>query len=154
MELRRIIVGVDGSPAADAALRWATAAVVDGGEIVAVYATGTALIGQAAASAATGLGVFRDMKGRKEEAGRALEMWCAPLRASGVPYRAVVSDDEPVEALLGNARREEADLIVIGHHGATGFLNRLFQGLGDNLIEHARRPVVVVPSPPSEGASW
>lgn len=34
MEFGRIVVGVDGSPAAAAALRWAGDAVRDGGEVV------------------------------------------------------------------------------------------------------------------------
>ena len=146
MELKRVLVGVDGSAAAEAAVRWAAEAVATGGEVVAVHATGTALIGQAAASAATGLGMFPHVAGRKEEAQRVLDEWCAPLRSFGVKYRAVVSDAEPVRALLDAARREDADLIVIGHRNGSGLVHRLVQGLSDHLIDHARRPVVVVPS--------
>ena len=147
MELKRVLVGVDGSAAGQAAIRWAAEAVAPGGEVVAVHSTGTALIGQAALSAATGLGMFPHAADRKEEARRALEEWCAPLRTSGVAYRAVVSDAEAVRALLDNARREDADLIVIGHGNGSGFVHRLMQGLSDHLIDHTERPVVVVPSP-------
>jgi nucleotide-binding universal stress UspA family protein len=118
-----------------------------GGEVVAVHSRGTALIGQAAASAATGLGMFPHVAGRKEEARQSLEGWCEPLRESGVAYRLVVSDADPVRALLDQARREDADLIVIGHRNGSGFVHRLMQGLSDHLIDHAQRPVVVVPSP-------
>jgi len=147
MEQKRVLVGVDGSAAAQAAMRWAAEAAGPSGEVVAVHSTGTALIGQAAASAATGLGMFPHAGGRKEEARRALEEWCAPLRAAGVAYRALVSDAEPVRALLDTARREDADLIVIGHRNGSGFVHRLMQGLSDHLIDHSQRPVVVVPSP-------
>ena len=147
MELKRVLVGVDGSAAAQAAIEWAAEAVGPGGEVVAVHSTGTALIGQAAASAATGLGMFPHVAGKKEEAKRTLEGWCAPLRNSGVNYRMVVSDAEPVRALLDHARREDADVIVIGHRNGSGFVHRLMQGLSDHLIDHAQRPVVVVPSP-------
>jgi len=146
MELRRVLVGVDGSPASAAAARWAAQAVGDGGEVVVLYAIGTALIGQAARSAATGLGIFPHEKGGpKEEARRVLDQWCLPLRDSGVRYRTVVSDADPVRALIHHGRREDADLIVIGHQGDTGVLHRLVQGLSDHLIDHAKRPVVVVP---------
>lgn len=148
MDLRRILVGVDGSPAASAALRWAAAAAGEGGEVVALHATGTTLITQATISAATGVGMFRDAEGAKEEARRALDEWCEPLRSAGVAYRAVVSDEEPVDALLGHARLEEPDLIVIGHEASTRFLDRLFQDLSDQLLDAARRPVVVVPTNP------
>lgn len=146
MAFKRIVVGVNGSPAATAAMRWAVGAVAEGGEIVAVHASGAALIGQAAASAATGLGMFPNVGGRKEEARRALDGWCEPLREAGVSFRTVVSDTDPVRALLQTARREETDLIVIGHQGDSGFLHRLVQGLSDHLIDHAKVPVVVVPS--------
>jgi len=146
MAFKRILVGVNGSAAATAAMRWAAEAVADGGEIVAVHASGAALIGQAAASAATGLGMFPNAKGRKEEARRALEGWCGPLEEAGVTYRTIVSDKDPVHALLDVAQKEETDLIVIGHQGDSGFLHRLVQGLSDHLIDHASQPVVVVPS--------
>jgi nucleotide-binding universal stress UspA family protein len=147
MEFKRVLVGVDGSPAADAAARWAAGVVGEDGEVIAVHATGTALIGQAAASAATGLGMFPHTASRKEEAKRVLEQWCESFRDAGVKYRGVVADAEPVKALLDTARREDADLIVIGHRGESGFVHRLVQGLSDHLIDHAHRPVVVVPSP-------
>src|SRR2546421_13104989 len=115
MEQKRVLVGVDGSAAAQAAMRWAAEAAGPGGEVVAVHSTGTALIGQAAASAATGLGMFPHVGNPKDEAKRAMEEWCAPLQAAGVEYRAVVSDADPVRALLDTARREDAGLLVIGH---------------------------------------
>jgi len=146
MELSRILVGVDGSPAASAALRWAAAAVAGGGEVVALHATRPALIAQAAIAATTGLGVFRDSEGPEEDARRALDVWCEPLRAAGVPYRAVVADDEPVHALLDRARQEEVDVIVIGHDRSTGFVDRLFDHLDEDLLDRARRPVVIVPT--------
>jgi nucleotide-binding universal stress UspA family protein len=146
MAFKRILVGVNGSAAAAAALRGAAEALADGGEIVAVHASGAALIGQAAASAATGLGMFPNVKGRKEEARRALDAWCTELEEAGVNYRTVVADTDPVHALLDVAQKEETDLIVIGHQGDSGFLHRLVQGLSDHLIDQARQPVVVVPS--------
>jgi nucleotide-binding universal stress UspA family protein len=146
MAFKRILVGVNGSESAAAAMRWAAGAVAEGGEVIAVHASGAALIGQAAASAATGLGMFPNAKGRKEEARQVLDEWCEPLRAAGVNLRTIVSDTDPVRALLNTAQREQADLIVIGHQGDSGFLHHLIQGLSDHLIDHAKQPVVVVPS--------
>lgn len=146
MEFKRVLVGVDGSPAAAAAAQWAAEAVKEGGEVIAVHATGSALIGQAAASAATGLGMFPHAASRKDEARRMLEQWCECFRDTGVTYRPIVSHADPVKALLDTARHEDADVIVIGHRGGSGFVHRLVQGLSDHLIDHANRPVVVVPS--------
>jgi nucleotide-binding universal stress UspA family protein len=148
MELKRVLVGLDGSEAA-AAARWAAEAVQDcGGEVLAVHAVETfPVVRQAAQSAGRGLGILSSgVTDREEESSRALdERWCRPLRDAGVPYRTVLEEADPVQALLDTARREDADLIVVGHQGGTGFLHRLFRELSDQLIDHAERPVVVVP---------
>jgi nucleotide-binding universal stress UspA family protein len=146
VELKRILVGVDGSPAAAAALRWAADVVAKDGEILAVHGDGAALIGQAAVSAATGLGMFPGVRSDPAAQRRLLEEhYCGALRGSDVAHRMIVSDADPVHALLDVAHRENVDLIVIGHQGNSGFVHRLVQGLSDHLIDHARRPVVVVP---------
>ncbi|MGH9008447.1 MAG: universal stress protein [Acidimicrobiia bacterium] len=96
-----------------------------------------------------GLGVFPELEGRREEAQRRLEeQWHEPVRDTGVAYRAVALNTDPVDALVETARREGADAIAVGHQGPTGFLERLFRGVCEGLIDEARRPVVVVPYNP------
>ena len=148
MELKRVVVGVDGSTASAAAARWAAEAVHDsGGEVLAVYATGTApeLVRETFADAAYGLGLSSGGRAATEELRHLVEHWCQPLHALGLRYRVVVSASDPAHALLDTAREEDADAIVIGHQGNTGVLNRLFRGVSDHLIDHARRPLIVVP---------
>jgi len=153
MELKRVVVGLDGSAAAAAAARWAAEAVRDsGGEVLAVHAVRVPLelIREAVTDAAYGLGRAPSDTTDTEELRHLLdEQWCRPLRDIGVQYRTVVSNSDPVQALLGTARREDADAIVIGHQGGTGLLHRLFRGVRDHLVDHARRPVIVVPFPPA-----
>lgn len=149
MNLKRIVVGVDGSPASASALRWAADTVGDDGEILAVHGAATALIAQAAASAATGMGAFPELEGRKEEAQRMLEgPWREPVLDHGAAYRAVARDADPVDAMLETAREHDADAIVVGHQGPTGLLQRLFRGVLEGLVDEARRPVIVVPHHP------
>ena len=145
MNPKRVLVGLDGSAAAGAAAEWAATMVAPDGEVVAVTGIGAPLIAQAAGSAASGLGMFPEQHSRRDAAAQSLESWCEPLRSAGVTYRTVIEDADPVHAILDTARREDADLIVIGHRGDQGTLHRLFQGLSDHLIDHCRRPVVVVP---------
>lgn len=149
MDLNRVVVGLDGSEASLAAARWAAAAVRNtGGEVIAVHAAEPFPIGrQAAQAAGRGLGLLSSgVTAWKDEARRALNgRWCEPLQAAGVPFRTVLELGDPVRALLETAQREDADLIVVGHRGETGFLHRLFGDLGEHLIDHTRRPVVVVP---------
>ena len=151
MEIQKILVGVDGGPGAAAALRWAAGAVREsGGEVVAVHAADRVLIRQAADDAVNGLGMAASLRKWRERSAQALEeQWCEPLREAGVPYRTVLPDCDPVHALLRTARKEDVDVIVIGHRVESSFVHRLFRGLSDELLDHARRPVVVVPSPRS-----
>ncbi|HVW34972.1 MAG TPA: universal stress protein [Acidimicrobiia bacterium] len=150
MKLEKVLVGVDGSPASEAAERWAAEAVKDtGGEVVAVHAVGSPLVRQAAEDAANGLGITpARLRQWEEEMQRSLEEdWCQPLRDAGVRYRAVLAHGETVHAIVHTARRENVDVIVVGHQADSGFVHRLFRGLSDNLLDQARRPVVVVSAP-------
>jgi len=148
MELKRVLVGIDGSAASEAAEGWAANAVRGcGGEVIAVHVVDSPLVRQAAEDVVNGLGMTQSrLKRLKFESGRRLEEeWCQPLRDAEVAYRTVVTQGDPVQALLHTARREDVDLIVVGHQGDSSFLHRLFRGLSDELLDHARRPVVVVP---------
>ena len=148
MELRKVLVGIDGSPASAAAECWAAEAVRDcGGEVVAVHVIGSPLVRQATEDVVNGLGMTHSRLMRSgAQAGRLVEEeWCQPLRDANVTYRTIVMKGDPVHALLHTARKEDVDLIVIGHQGDSSFVHRLFRGLSDELLDHARRPVVVVP---------
>ena len=148
MDVRRVLVGIDGSPASAAAECWAANAVRDGGgEVIAVHVVGSPLVRQATEDVANGLGMIQSRLRRLEaEALRRLEEeWCQPLRDAEVTYRAVVAKGDPVDQILHTARKEDVDLIVVGHQHDSSFLHRLFRGLSDDLLDHARRPVVVVP---------
>jgi len=151
MKVQRVVVGIDGSEAAAEAARWAADAVRDsGGEVVVVHALGVSpeLVREAAVSASRGLGFAPSGSPPATEDHEIEESWCRPLVDAGVSHRTVVSKLEPVQALLETARSEDADLIVIGHRGDTGLLHRLMRGLSDHLLDHAHRPIVVVPHHP------
>jgi len=153
MDVKRVVVGIDGSPAAAEAARWA-AEVVRGsdGEVVVVHALGATpeLVREAAVSAGRGLGFAPSGSPPPTEDHRLEESWCRPLVDAGVAHRTVVSKLDAVQALLETARSEDADLIVIGHRGDTGLVHRLFRGLSDHLLDHAHRPIVVVPYHPDQ----
>jgi nucleotide-binding universal stress UspA family protein len=50
-------------------------------------------------------------------------------------------------ALLGEAEKLDADAIVLGSRGLTGLRSLLLGSVSHELIQHADRTVVVVPSP-------
>lgn len=148
MELKKILVGIDGTAAAAAAECWAADAVRDcGGEVIALHVVGSPLVRQATEDVVNGLGMSHIRLLRSDaEAGRlAEEEWCQPLRDAQVTYRVLVARGDPVHELLHCARKEDVDLIAIGHQHDSSFVHRLFRGLSGELLDHALRPVVVVP---------
>jgi nucleotide-binding universal stress UspA family protein len=155
MELNRVLVGIDGSAASAAAECWAANAVREsGGEVIALHVVASPLVLQATEDVINGLGMAHTRLIRASaETGRLLEEeWCQPLRDAGVRYRTLVARGDPVHELLHTARKEDVDLIVIGHQHDSSFVHRLFRGLSDELLDHARRPVVVVPYSVRAGA--
>ena len=155
MELKKVLVGIDGTAASAAAECWAASAVKDcGGEVIALHVVGSPLVRQATEDVVNGLGMTNSRMARAvaEMRHRAEEEWCQPLRDAAVSYRTLVARGDPVTELLHTARKEDVDLIVIGHQHDSSFVHRLFRGLSDDLLDHARRPVVVVPYSARAGA--
>lgn len=55
---------------------------------------------------------------------------------------------DPGQAILDVARRTNCDLIVLGTHGRTGFLDRLLMGsVAEKVVREATCPVVTVKAP-------
>ena len=139
MEIRRIVVGVDGSTPACRAEQWAAdlARTVDA-EVVAVHALG--LLHQTSSGALVSSDTHRDEIRTELE-----ESWCEPLRASGVRYRAELREGNPVTVLLDIADELDADVVVVGSRGLVGFPGLLLGSTCAQVAQHARRPVVIVP---------
>ncbi len=148
MELKKVLVGIDGSPTSTAAQCWAADAVRDcGGEVIAIHVVAAPLVAQATNDVVHGLGMTDSALERAlAESERLLEeQWCQPLRDAGVTYRTVSAKGDPVHELLHVARKEDVDVIVVGHQAESSFAHRLLRGNSDTLLDHARRPVVIVP---------
>ena len=143
MTTRKILLGLDGSPGADAALEWCRqyATVLDA-EVVAVHVIPILMF--------TGYRSADVVKGRTVEElhstmERALDEWVAPLRAEGVPCRTLVRDDTVAAALDAIAVEEDCDLIVVGRRGHGGFAEFMLGSVPHALSHYAHRPLVVVP---------
>ncbi|MFJ4668353.1 universal stress protein [Kitasatospora purpeofusca] len=137
-----IVVGVDGSPSSQKALRWAVEqARLTGATVEAVLCwTLPTVYGRAPMSV-------------DRELGHAAEKVLAKAvdEATG--------DVRPVRirktAVLGNAsevlveRSHGADLLVVGSRGRGGFAGALLGSVGQHCVQHARCPVVVVRAAPA-----
>lgn len=127
---KRILVGVDGSNGADAALRWAAgAAQALGLELEVVTAVAPDAPADAGSTAAANL------------AGE----WTEVIRTDGLQPTTTVLRGDPRQALVEAAAADGVLLTVVGSTG-TGWFPALHLGsVGHHLVQHAPGPVAVIP---------
>jgi nucleotide-binding universal stress UspA family protein len=142
---RTIVVGVDASPAARAALLWAIRyARAVGARVVAVHAFEPPAYysypyGETAPIALDD--TLREGVRRCFE-----EDWCAPLAEADVPHGEVMADGRAAQVLLDVADREGAELVVSGRRGLNTLGELVLGSVSHNLVHGSKRPVVLVPS--------
>lgn len=128
--MRRIVLGLDGSDGATAALRWAIhEAVVHDASLEALFAWSPT--GRSADT--------HDVQLRAADT--ALREWLARM-PTGVPVIPSVRDDTPASALVDAS--VHADLVVVGSRGLGGFRELLLGSVSAVVAERALCPVAVV----------
>jgi nucleotide-binding universal stress UspA family protein len=149
-----LVVGVDGSAVAGAAVEWATVqARRTGARVVAVAVCEPRPV-VAVAPAVAGPVV---MPGRLEDEQLAAEAerWLAeaisplPVDAGHVVERQVAHGDAAT-TLLDTAR--DADLLVLGNHRRGALTGALLGSVAQHCVRHASCPVVLVPAPEPSGS--
>lgn len=143
MNTQKIVVGVNGSAASDAALRWAIQeAASRGAEIIAVH-----VLKPAGDHGAT----VRDVRLREFSYLRAdmrshlKEELFGPLIRADVSHRILVFEGRPASVILQVAEDENADLVVVGN-GLHSSVEDLFLGsVAHELSHRVRRPFTLIP---------
>ena len=141
-----IVVGVDGSPGARAALRWALAEARlrhTPLHVVHAWAFPYTAVGYGMAPL-----IDKGFTDELEQRAKGLveEMLAeAGSEADGVEVEQEVAEGSAAHVLLEQAER--ADLLVVGSRGLGGFRGLLLGSVSQQCAHHARCPVVVVPSP-------
>jgi nucleotide-binding universal stress UspA family protein len=115
-----IVVGTDGSPTAEAAVR-------EAGELAKALNAHVHIV--SGYQPLNGAAVLPDERAQANLA-RATGM----LRVNGVESTSHALRGDPVDAIIGVATKESADLIVVGNRGMTG--GRRFLGSVPNKISH------------------
>ncbi len=138
----RIVVGVDGSAAANAALAWATRqAELTGATVEAViawhYPVAAGGYGFAPVAALDDTD-FQTVYARVLS--DALALTVDP--ASPVKISTIVREGNPAQVLLETA--EGADLLVVGSRGHGGFTGALLGSVSQHCAHHAPCPLVIV----------
>jgi nucleotide-binding universal stress UspA family protein len=139
-----IVVGVDGSPNAEAALEVAAAEARLRNEplrVVAAWEVPSTVYGGGFAPVDTEVfDSFRDRaRAVTEEAAKA-----AGEKAPDVRCEVVVEEGDAATVLLDQAK--DATLIVVGSRGLGGFKSFLLGSVSQRVVHHATCPVLVVPA--------
>ncbi|GAA3748091.1 universal stress protein [Salinactinospora qingdaonensis] len=146
----RIVVGLDGSHGAKAALRFALGeAARTGAEVVAVHAWLVPVLFDGAAFAASPYTADREFFAtHADKHVRTLVDEVRSEQAKDIPIHVEVVEDHAAHALLSAG--EDADLIVVGSRGRGGFTGLLLGSVSQAVLHHAPTPVVVVRSTPED----
>ena len=134
----RIVVGVDGSPHGNAALRWALAAAeAHGGQVTAVFCWQMPFVSNP--------GAFD--RAELETAGKAflVETVASVAPSPRVPVLTVVAEGDPAESLV--AASEHADLLAVGTRGRSPFAGLVLGSVSQRCAAAAACPVVLVKLP-------
>jgi nucleotide-binding universal stress UspA family protein len=131
----RIVVGVDGSPHGEAALRWALAeAEARRGEVTAAFCWEVPFLSFPG-------GFDRE---ELEKAGKdfVVETVSAVAPSPSVPLRTLVAEGDTAESLITLSR--DADLLVVGARGRSPFAGLVLGSVSQRCAAAAACPVVVV----------
>ncbi len=127
---RCILVGDDGSPAADRASIWAAR---------------LAIAARAELHLVRSYRPFVPTPPEQHAATSAADAELEAVRAAVLPVgHELVQDDHPSTSLRQAANRLNADLVVVGARGAGGFADLRVGGTARDLIRYANRPVAVI----------
>jgi nucleotide-binding universal stress UspA family protein len=140
----RIVVGVDGSPGATVALRWARAeAGLRGATLDVVHAWHEPYVGGIPGMGPYGISFDELERAARAELDRAIGHAGPP--PPGVRVEPILAPGPAAAVLLEAAKG--ADLLVVGSRGRGGFTGLLLGSVGQQCVHHAPCPVVVVPVP-------
>ena len=148
--IRRIVVGVDGSEGAEAALRWAIGvARQNGAEIVAVHAFEVpAQVPHMVGFGPVYTGPIEDPdwwdRLRQDTERTFRERWCAPLAEAALPHQAIQDAGRAAAVIRAVAERTHADLIVVGRRGLGGLAELVLGSVSHALVHRSTVPVAVM----------
>jgi nucleotide-binding universal stress UspA family protein len=143
-----ITVGVDGSPPSVAALRWAAEeAALRDASLVAVFAwtyVPPAPIAEPGMIPLPASDLAGQLDAERGAVQAELDAAIAEAFPSGAPVEIEerLAEDSAGDALVAAA--EDADLLVVGSSGRSGFASALLGSVSRHVVSHARCPVVVV----------
>ena len=142
--VRRIVVGVDGSPSSVRALEWAIGEADRAGAVVDAVLVFDIGVGWTDIAFDVDAGIVERATERAEKTlQEALASVAAPADSAVLINHSVVPGD-PADVLVRVAAN--ADLLVVGTRGRGGFAGLLLGSVSQRCAERSRCPVAIVPS--------
>jgi nucleotide-binding universal stress UspA family protein len=134
---RQIVLGLDGSPAAEAATEWCReTATAFGAHVVAVTVQEPILEWTPS----------WDEHNWRRNAEHDLADWTSTLTRAGVDVELAPTENlYPVDGLLAVVAERSADLLVVGTRGTGGFFGLRFGGVAMKALHRSTIPLVMVP---------
>ena len=145
IELKRILVPLDGSPLAERALPLAMAlAQKHRSEIILlrvlrIFRTFRGVYGEIPLSRADEiqLPLYREAK-------EYLRAWQGKLHLQGFNVNMLLRDSVPVKGITETAKVQHVDLMVMATHGRTGLARWISGSVADEVVRHSPCPVLLV----------
>jgi nucleotide-binding universal stress UspA family protein len=135
--MRAIVVGFDGSPAAERALDRAAELAGDRGRVVLVSANT-----QLESTGVVDEPILDSPSAEQRDA--VLDRGAAALRERGIEPQVIAADREPAEALVQAARDTDARMIIVGSTGSGYVAHAILGSTAENVIRRAPCDVLVV----------
>jgi nucleotide-binding universal stress UspA family protein len=153
--MAEVVVGVDGSPASQAALRWALDEVArrGGGRLHVAYAWEYPIAALAPSPVGTVVPPGDEMQAAANDALDTMlhDLDVDRITPAGVTVERAIGEGSPAQVILGLADEVDADLVVVGARGRGGFVGLLVGSVATQVVNHAKRPTVVVPPESAAG---
>lgn len=138
-----LVVGIDGSRAAERALRWALEEAAHRGTDLTVVHAFRLAVDPALAARASDDREARLLARSYEAAERVVDEVLATAGVASVDVSRVIERGTPAEVLLSHTGPDR--LLVVGTHGRGSIGRMVFGSVSHQCLHHANGPVVVVP---------
>ncbi len=147
MKLKKILLPVDFSHSSDAALSFASSLAADSKALLTLLH-----IGENSPAYLAGYGGFSYTPEFHEKVVKENRMLLERIKPTiaGIEFEHQYLDGDPAQEILGFAKRENIDLIVIGSHGRTGLSRLLLGSVAEAVVRGATCPVLTVKQPTKE----
>ena len=148
--MQSVVVGTDGSPNAEAAVREAGRIAKAEGAVVHLV---TAFPDIPTYSEGIASSAKRQRIDLREVAEGVLSRTAEELQAQGLQVMTEAREGDPAQVILDVSRERDADLIVIGARGLTGIRRFLLGSVSSKLSHHAECSLMIVREKLAAGAA-